>query len=145
MVVPFIDFTAVKTDITCSFEPHVKLAHSILYVVFLLGGIAHALLVLVGVLPEPKLQQSVKLTLTPLLNREPLAKFIGGFLEVVLVTYWGVFLGPEPLDCFIDITAGEFSGFQGGRVGLMIGIGAVLLGFIMYCNYKAKRNYQEVS
>jgi len=69
------------------------------------------------------------------LNQERIGVVLGNFLEVVLVAFWAIFSGPEPLTCWILINPSEYSGFQGGRAALFVGIGLPLFVFISFCHH----------
>ena len=48
-------------------------------------------------------------------------------LRLFVVTFWALFLGPEPLSCWIVIESDEYEGFQGGRVALTTASGLLAL------------------
>jgi len=138
IVIPFIDLASDHNDVSCNTNNSGILAHTILFALILVAAILHVILVLVGKAPVPELQSNVRTTVDSIINK-PLGLHIGNFLELCLVTYWQVFVGPEPLSCWILITSDEFNGFQGGRAGFMIGIGVILYGFIAWCTYRADK------
>jgi len=136
IVAPIIDLASDKDDINCHNNDTAEVAHSVLFAIFLLIAFVHALCVWAGLMDEPLLQQNVRRTFKLKVgNQEMLGKFVGNFLEVVIVSYWAIFAGPEPLSCWILIVPEEYSGFQGARVAIFAGIGLVLYAFISFCHY----------
>jgi len=135
IVTPLIDLATDKDDITCFYNTSAQTLHSGLFCILVLMALIHVTLVAHGSMDEPWMQEDVRRTFKLKLNQERIGVLLGNFLEVVLVAFWAIFSGPEPLTCWILINPSEYSGFQGGRAALFVGIGLPLFVFISFCHH----------
>eukprot|EP00455_Lapot_gusevi_P012272 TRINITY_DN1577_c0_g2_i3.p1 TRINITY_DN1577_c0_g2~~TRINITY_DN1577_c0_g2_i3.p1 ORF type:complete len:186 (-),score=39.57 TRINITY_DN1577_c0_g2_i3:52-609(-) len=128
IIPPFIDMSTEKNDIDCSFHANAVYLHSVLY----------ALTILVGFLYFLKFDQSVfraasdQFFRTRFPDRPWFSLFCYMFLRLAVLTFWSLFLNPEPLSCWIEITNDEYAGFQPGRVAIVGGSGLVLFAMMWF-------------
>jgi hypothetical protein len=69
----------------------------------------------------------------------------GGFvlsvlLQMLVVAFWSVFLGPEPLSCIIPVTDSDFAGFEVTRAMVFAMTGACLFLLLFIINFYGRNS-----
>ena len=141
IVVPLISAFTERSDGVC-FQRIPMIAHTILFCWVVVVAIVYCGVAEFGLYLTPTALQVQGRTL--MLRMFPgklnYAIVFGGILQLLVVLYWALFLGSEPLACWAATKKEDLARFEVIRVTVLIVIGTLLFSTVFLVNKYSKSN-----
>jgi hypothetical protein len=132
IVSPLIGVYTENSESICAHKSAV-IVHSIFFCWIILVSLIYLVVTELGfaITPTDLQLQGRYLILRMFPSKELAGKIFGGVLQFVVVIFWSLFVGPEPMSCWATITRDTLASFELARVTTLATIGIILF-FTIY-------------
>jgi len=135
IITPLIGVATEKSETICT-QKSAVVVHNIAFCWIMIVTVVYLIVGELGMIGTPTdLQlQGRYFFLKIFRDRETAGKLFGGILQFLVVFYWAILMGPEPLTCWSTITKDNLAKFEFLRVSCFAIFGATLVTILYIVN-----------